>query len=77
MSQSKRIQLDLPKDWRTFRMPRGLQSRLQELFHVRPEGGPPVADQPRPSAWDTFTINHDSPNGAALIGDRHCRFNVS
>ena len=32
MSQTVMIQLDLPKDWRTFRMPRGLQSRLQELL---------------------------------------------
>ena len=32
MSQAVMVQLDLPKDWRTFRMPRGLQARLQELL---------------------------------------------
>ena len=39
MSQTVMIQLDLPKDWRTFRMPRGLQSRLQELLDRRDEVG--------------------------------------
>ena len=32
MSRAVMVQLDLPKDWKTFRMPRGLQSRLQELL---------------------------------------------
>ena len=39
MSQSVMVQLDLPKDWRTFRMPRGLQARLQELLDRRDEVG--------------------------------------
>lgn len=39
MSKAVTIQLDLPKDWRTFRMPRGLQSRLQELLDRRDEVG--------------------------------------
>ncbi len=39
MSQSVMIQLDLPKDWRTFRMPRGLQSRLQELLDRQDQAG--------------------------------------
>jgi len=33
------VQLDLPKDWRTFRMPRGLQSRLQELLDRQDQTG--------------------------------------
>lgn len=39
MSQSVMIQLDLPKDWRTFQMPRGLQSRLQELLDCQDQTG--------------------------------------
>lgn len=39
MSQKVMIQLDLPKDWRTFRMPRGLQSRLQELLDRQDQTG--------------------------------------
>ena len=39
MSQSVMVQLDLPKDWRTFRIPRGLQARLQELLDRRDEVG--------------------------------------
>lgn len=39
MSQAVMVQLDLPKDWRKFRMPRGLQSRLQELLDRRDEVG--------------------------------------
>ncbi len=39
MSKTVMIQLDLPKDWRTFQMPRGLQSRLQELLDRRDEVG--------------------------------------
>jgi hypothetical protein len=33
------VQLDLPKDWRTFRMPRGLQARLQELLDRQDQTG--------------------------------------
>ena len=39
MSQAVMVQLDLPKDWRTFRMPRGLQARLQELLNRQDETG--------------------------------------
>lgn len=39
MSKTVMIQLDLPKDWQTFRMPSGLQSRLQELLDRRDEVG--------------------------------------
>ncbi|MFM9964115.1 MAG: hypothetical protein ACKV2Q_23170 [Planctomycetaceae bacterium] len=39
MSQTVMIQLDFPKDWRTFRMPRGLQSRLQELLDRQDQTG--------------------------------------
>ena len=39
MSRAVMVQLDLPKDWRTFRMPRGLQVRLQELLDCRDEVG--------------------------------------
>ena len=39
MSQAVMVQLDLPKDWRTFRMPRGLQARLQELLDRQDETG--------------------------------------
>ena len=39
MSQTVMIQVDLPKHWRTFRMPRGLQSRLQELLDRQDQTG--------------------------------------
>ncbi len=39
MSQAVMVQLDLPKDWRTFRMPRGLQVRLQELLDRQDQTG--------------------------------------
>lgn len=39
MSQAVMVQLDLPKDWRTFRMPRGLQARLQELLDRQDQTG--------------------------------------
>jgi len=32
MAQSVLVQLELPKDWRRFRMPAALQDRLQELL---------------------------------------------
>ncbi len=32
MSQSVVVQLELPKDWKRFRMPRALHDRLQELL---------------------------------------------
>ncbi len=39
MSQAVMVQLDLPKDWRTFRMPRGLQDRLTELLDRQDQTG--------------------------------------
>lgn len=39
MSQAVMVQLDLPKDWRTFRMPRGLQARLTELLDRQDQTG--------------------------------------
>lgn len=32
MAQSVVVQLELPKDWKKFRMPRALDNRLQELL---------------------------------------------
>jgi hypothetical protein len=32
MAQSVLVQLELPKDWRRFRLPRALHDRLQELL---------------------------------------------
>jgi hypothetical protein len=32
MTRSVLVQLDLPKDWRKFRLPPALQDRLQELL---------------------------------------------
>jgi len=32
MGQSVVVELDLPKDWRKFRMPRALHQRLQDLL---------------------------------------------
>ncbi len=32
MAQSVLVELDLPKDWRKFRLPRALHNRLQELL---------------------------------------------
>ena len=39
MSQTVMVQLDLLKDWRTFRMPRGLQTRLQDLLDHQDQTG--------------------------------------
>ena len=39
MPKTLMVQLDLPKDWRTFRMPRGLQARLQELLDRQDQTG--------------------------------------
>lgn len=39
MSKAVTIQLDLPRDWRTFRLPRGLQTRLQELLDRQDQTG--------------------------------------
>ena len=39
MPKTLMVQLDLPKDWRTFRMPRGLQTRLQELLDRQDQTG--------------------------------------
>jgi hypothetical protein len=32
MAQSVLVQLELPKDWRAFRMPKALHDRLQDLL---------------------------------------------
>ena len=32
MTQSVLVEMDLPKDWRTFRLPPALNDRLQELL---------------------------------------------
>lgn len=32
MSRSVLVELDLPKDWKSFRLPRALHERLQELL---------------------------------------------
>ena len=39
MSNAVMVQLDLPKDWRTFRMPKALQARLQELLDQQDQTG--------------------------------------
>jgi hypothetical protein len=33
------VELDLPKDWRTFRLPAALEDRLQELLDRQDETG--------------------------------------
>jgi hypothetical protein len=33
------VELDLPKDWRHFRLPPALQDRLQELLDRQDQGG--------------------------------------
>ena len=39
MLQAVTVQLDLPKNWRTFRMPHALQERQQELLHRQDQVG--------------------------------------
>ena len=39
MSNAVMVQLDLPKDWRAFRMPRALQGRLQDLLDQQDQTG--------------------------------------
>jgi len=39
MARSVFVQLDLPKDWRKFRLPPALQQRLQELLDRQDEQG--------------------------------------
>lgn len=39
MAQSVLVELELPKDWRKFRMPRALRERLQELLDQQDSAG--------------------------------------
>jgi hypothetical protein len=39
MVQSVLVELELPKDWRKFRLPRALHERLQELLDRQDETG--------------------------------------
>ena len=39
MSQSVLVEMDLPKDWRTFRLPPALNDRLQELLDRQDQEG--------------------------------------
>ena len=39
MRQSVLVELDLPKDWRTFRLPPALNDRLQELLDRQDQQG--------------------------------------
>ena len=39
MRQSVLVELDLPKDWRTFRLPPALNDRLQELLDRQDQDG--------------------------------------
>ena len=39
MRQSVLVELDLPKDWRTFRLPPALNDRLQELLDRQDQHG--------------------------------------
>jgi hypothetical protein len=39
MTQSVLVKLDLPKDWKKFRMPRALHDRLQELLDRQDRDG--------------------------------------
>lgn len=39
MGQSVLVELDLPKDWRTFRLPPALNERLQELLDRQDQEG--------------------------------------
>jgi hypothetical protein len=39
MAQSVLIELNLPKDWRTFRLPSALHDRLQELLDLQDREG--------------------------------------
>ena len=39
MSQSVLVEMDLPKDWRTFRLPPALNDRLQELLDRQDQDG--------------------------------------
>ncbi len=39
MSQSVLVELDLPTDWRRFKMPRALHHRLQHLLDEQDERG--------------------------------------
>ena len=39
MSQSVLVEIDLPKDWRTFRLPPALNDRLQELLDRQDQNG--------------------------------------
>ncbi|MFL5243078.1 MAG: hypothetical protein ACJ8FY_13300 [Gemmataceae bacterium] len=39
MAQAVLVELNLPKDWRTFRLPTALDDRLQELLDRQDETG--------------------------------------
>ena len=39
MAQSVIVELELPKDWRKFRLPRALHERLQELLDRQDQTG--------------------------------------
>ena len=39
MGESVLVQLDLPKDWKSFRLPRALHNRLQELLDRQDQEG--------------------------------------
>ncbi len=39
MSQSVLVEMNLPKDWRTFRLPPALNGRLQELLDRQDQDG--------------------------------------
>jgi hypothetical protein len=39
MTQSVLVELELPKDWRRFRLPRALDQRLQELLDRQDQEG--------------------------------------
>ncbi len=39
MTQSVLVEMDLPKDWRTFRLPPALNDRLQDLLDRQDQDG--------------------------------------
>jgi hypothetical protein len=57
MSRSVLVELDLPKDWRAFRLPRPLHARLQELLDRQDREGRLAARERREAAALTELVD--------------------
>ena len=57
MSRSVLVELDLPKDWQQFRLPRPLHQRLQELLDRQDREGQLVPRERREAAALTELVD--------------------